>query len=45
MQGSQPKNIIVRGLGPLLGAFGAPDPLADPVLVLYDGDGTLDHDE
>ena len=41
IQGSQPKKIIVRGLGPSLGALGVPDPLADPVLSLYAGSGIL----
>ncbi len=33
--------VIVRGLGPSLGAFGIPNPLADPVLALHDINGTL----
>ncbi len=33
--------VIVRGLGPSLGAFGITDPLADPVLALHDVNGTL----
>ena len=41
IQGNQPKKIIVRGLGPSLGALGVPDPLADPVLSLYASSGTL----
>jgi len=31
----------VRGLGPSLGDFGIADPLADPVLDLYDANGML----
>ncbi|MBA3606928.1 MAG: hypothetical protein H0W43_00200 [Chthoniobacterales bacterium] len=33
--------VIVRALGPSLGAAGVSDPLADPVLELHDGNGTL----
>jgi hypothetical protein len=33
--------IAVRGIGPSLGAAGVPDPLADPVLELRDGNGML----
>ena len=33
--------VMVRGLGPSLGDFGIADPLADPVLDLYDADGML----
>ena len=33
--------VIVRGLGPSLGDFGIADPLADPVLDLYDANGML----
>jgi hypothetical protein len=41
IQGSQPKKVIVRGIGPSLAAFGVPDPLADTVLSLYASNGTL----
>jgi len=34
-------NLIVRALGPSLAGFGVPNPLADPRLGLYDGNGTL----
>jgi hypothetical protein len=34
-------NLIVRALGPSLAQFGVPNPLADPLLGLYDGNGTL----
>jgi hypothetical protein len=34
-------NVIVRALGPSLAQFGVPNPLADPHLGLYDGNGTL----
>jgi len=33
--------VIVRALGPILSAFGAPNVLADPTLKLRDLDGTL----
>ncbi len=33
--------VIVRGLGPSLGAFGISNPLADPFLELHDSNGTL----
>ncbi len=34
-------SVLVRGLGPSLGAAGVADPLADPTLELHDGNGTL----
>jgi len=39
--GPDPKRVIVRGIGPSLNAFGVPDVLADPMLELHDGAGTL----
>jgi hypothetical protein len=39
--GSAPKNVVVRGIGPSLGAFGIPNPLADPTLELHASNGTL----
>jgi hypothetical protein len=33
--------IVVRGIGPSLGAFGVPDALANPTLELRDGNGAL----
>jgi hypothetical protein len=39
--GPDPKRVIVRGIGPSLNAFGVPDVLADPMLELHAGDGTL----
>jgi hypothetical protein len=33
--------VIVRGLGPSLSAFGVPSPLADPTLEVRNSDGTL----
>ena len=34
-------NLIVRALGPSLAPFGIPNPLADPLLGLYNANGTL----
>jgi len=39
--GADPTNIIVRALGPSLGAFGVANALPDPVLELHDGNGAL----
>ena len=33
--------VVVRGIGPSLGAFGVPNPLANPKLELRDGNGAL----
>jgi hypothetical protein len=33
--------VVVRGIGPTLGAFGVPNPLTDPMLELRDQNGTL----
>ena len=33
--GSAPKQVILRGIGPSLTAFGVPDALADPVMELH----------
>jgi hypothetical protein len=41
VQGTQPKRLIIRALGPELIPFGIPDPLADPTLELHDGTGAL----
>ena len=35
------RSACVRALGPSLAQFGVPNPLADPRLGLYDGNGTL----
>ena len=34
--GTGPKNVIVRGIGPSLTAFGVPGALADPILEVHD---------
>ena len=39
--GNDPKEVVLRALGPSLGAFGIADPLADPVLELHASDGSL----
>ena len=39
--GTQPKQLLIRAIGPSLTSFGIPDVLADPVLELHDGAGTL----
>jgi hypothetical protein len=38
--GNQPKRVLIRGVGPALGAFGVVGALSDPRLMLYSG-GTL----
>lgn len=39
--GSEPKRVIVRGIGPSLAGFGIADPLADPTLELHNSAGIL----
>ena len=41
VQGTQPKRVIIRAIGPELTPFGIVDPLADPTLELYDSTGAL----
>ncbi|MEY2495869.1 MAG: hypothetical protein QOJ45_2361 [Verrucomicrobiota bacterium] len=41
VSGTEPKKIIVRGIGPSLSNFGVPGPLADPILELHGGSGQL----
>jgi hypothetical protein len=41
VQGTQPKNVIIRAIGPELSQHGVPDFLADPTLELHDGSGAL----
>jgi len=41
VQGTGPKSVIVRAIGPELTPFGIPDALADPTLELHDGTGAL----
>jgi len=39
--GTQPKDVIIRGIGPSLAGSGVQGALADPVLELHQGDSTL----
>jgi hypothetical protein len=41
VQGSQPKMVVIRAIGPELTQFGVPNVLANPTLELHDGAGTL----
>jgi hypothetical protein len=41
VQGSEPKRVIVRAIGPELSQFGVPDSLANPTLELHDSTGAL----
>jgi len=41
VQGSGPKTVIVRAIGPELTQFGIPNALADPILDLHNGTGAL----
>src|ERR1043166_6207977 len=41
VQGTEPKTVIIRAIGPELIPFGVPNVLADPTLDLHDGAGTL----
>lgn len=39
--GTDPKTVVVRAIGPSLGAFGITNPLSDPTLELHDSDGAI----
>src|SRR5262249_17993158 len=41
VQGTQPKKVIIRAIGPELSQFGVPDFLADPTLELHNCNGAL----
>jgi plastocyanin/uncharacterized protein YggT (Ycf19 family) len=41
VQGSQPKRVIIRAIGPELTGFGVPNALANPTLELHNGAGAL----
>src|SRR5262245_39899995 len=41
VQGTEPKRVIIRAIGPELIRFGVPDVLADPILELHDSTGVL----
>jgi hypothetical protein len=41
VQGTAPKRVIVRAIGPSLTQYGVPNALSNPTLELHDGTGTL----
>jgi len=41
VQGSEPKRVIIRAIGPELSRYGVPNVLVDPTLELHDGTGAL----
>ena len=41
VQGTRPKNVIIRAIGPELSQHGVPNPLADPALELHNSTGAL----
>jgi hypothetical protein len=41
VQGTQPRNVIIRAVGPELSQHGVPDFLSDPTLELHNSDGVL----
>ena len=41
VEGTEPKRVIIRAIGPELSQYGVPDVLADPTLELHDGTGAL----
>jgi len=41
VQGTQPKRVILRAIGPELSQYNVPNPLPDPVLELHDSSGDL----
>ena len=41
VQGTQPKRVILRAIGPALSQYGVPTPLPDPTLELHDSSGAL----
>src|SRR5205085_5847427 len=41
VQGTQPRSVIIRAIGPELTPYNVSDPLADPTLELHDGTGAL----
>jgi uncharacterized delta-60 repeat protein len=38
--GNTPKTMLIRGIGPALARWGVANPLADPVIAVYDANGT-----
>jgi len=41
IQGTAPRNVLIRGDGPVLAAFGVSNPLPDPVITVYNSSGTV----
>jgi hypothetical protein len=41
VQGTEPKRVIIRAIGPELTQYGIPNPLYNPTLELHDGTGAL----
>jgi len=41
VQGTQPKNVIIRAIGPELSQYGVPDFLVNPTLELHNGNGAV----
>ena len=41
VQGTEPKRVIIRAIGPELTQYGVPNALADPTLELHNGTGAL----
>ena len=41
VQGTAPKRVIIRAIGPELSQYGIPNPLYNPILELHDGTGAL----
>jgi hypothetical protein len=41
IQGTGPRNVLIRGDGPILASFGVTSPLPDPVLTVYNASGTI----
>ena len=41
VQGTEPKRVIIRAIGPELTQYGIPDALANPTLELHNGTGAL----
>jgi hypothetical protein len=41
VQGTDPKRVIIRAIGPELSQYGVPNLIADPTLELHDGTGAL----
>ena len=43
--GTDSKQVVIRGLGPTLTQFGVSGVLADPILSLFDGRGTMSSEQ